>query len=204
MTIESLGRKGGPKPGDLGATPRHSRRPQPETRIVPTARPKPAPPRTPPGVGEARRAVPQPPAQRPGPQSVQEPQGTQGTQAAPQAQNLQEPQRAQGTQTAQRAQAQGPGAAQAQAQTAQTRPQAPAQAQARVSEAKPARPPEARTTGDRGPGPNLGQQKPRGRNEGKTENRGERSLYDGGSPSANRLGPAKAMRARDVSRPRDW
>ena len=33
--------------------------------------------------------------------------------------------------------------------------------------------------------------------------RGERSLYDGGSPSANRLGPAKAMRARDVSRPRD-
>lgn len=33
------------------------------------------------------------------------------------------------------------------------------------------------------------------------ETRGERSLYDGGSPSANRLGPAKAMRARDVSRP---
>jgi len=78
MTIESLGRKGGPKPGDLGAAPRHSRRPQPETRIVPTARPKPAPPRTPPGIGEARRAVPQPPAQR-----VQGAQGTQGTQGAP-------------------------------------------------------------------------------------------------------------------------
>jgi hypothetical protein len=38
----------------------------------------------------------------------------------------------------------------------------------------------------------------------RSEHRGggaDRSLYDGGSPSANRLGPAKAMRARDVSRP---
>jgi hypothetical protein len=183
MTIESLGRKGGPKPGDLGAAPRHSRRPQPETRIVPTARPKPAPPRTPPGMGEARRAVPQPPAQRPqGPQGPQGNQRNQGTQAPQTQQAQQEPQ----------------------AQAAQ------AQTQARVTEAKPARPPEAQgqsqsqTARDRGPAPNPGQQKPRGRGDGKTENRGERSLYDGGSPSANRLGPAKAMRARDVSRPRDW
>jgi len=183
MTIESLGRKGGPKPGDLGAAPRHSRRPQPETRIVPTARPKPAPPRTPPGIGEARRAVPQPPAQRV--------QGAQGTQGAPGDQR-------------------NPGSQAPQTQQAQQGPQAQAQAptQARVTEAKPARPPEARaqtqTARDRGPAPNPGQQKTRGRGDGKTENRGERSLYDGGSPSANRLGPAKAMRARDVSRPRDW
>jgi len=165
MTIESLGRKGGPKPGDLGAAPRHSRRPQPETRIVPTARPKPAPPRTPPGMAEARRAVPQGTGT-----------GTQGT----------------GTGT--------PGAQAPQRPQAQQNPQA----QARVTEAKPARPPEAQTARDRGPGQAPGQQKPRGRGDGKTESRGERSLYDGGSPSANRLGPAKAMRARDVSRPRDW
>lgn len=177
MTIESLGRNGGPKPGDLGAPPRHSRRPQPETRIVPTARPKPAPPRTPPGLGEARRAVPQPPVQRP--QGEQEEQRNQGSQAP------QTPQAQQGPQ---------------------------AQTQARVTEAKPARPPEAhsqsqsqtQTARSRGPAPNPGQQKPRGRGDGKVENRGDRSLYDGGSPSANRLGPAKAMRARDVSRPRDW
>lgn len=193
MTIESLGRKGGPKPGDVGAAPRHSRRPQPETRIVPAARPKPAPPRTSPGMGgmgEVRRAVPQPPAQRP--------------QGAPRPQEAQRPERPQGPQAAQ--------AAQRNQEQAQQVPQAQAEAQAatraRVTEAKPARPPEARmqtqTARDRGPGPNPGQQKPRGRGDGKTENRGERSLYDGGSPSANRLGPAKAMRARDVSRPRDW
>jgi hypothetical protein len=43
-----------------------------------------------------------------------------------------------------------------------------------------------------------------GNGPGERSERGfsERSLYDGGSPSANRLGPAKAMRARDVSRPR--
>lgn len=186
MTIESLGRKGGPKPGDLGAAPRHSRRPQPETRIVPTARPKPAPPRTPPGMGEARRAVPQPPAQRP--------QAAQGAQGLPGAQGAQANQRNQGSQTPQTEQG----------------PQGQAQTQARVTEAKPARPPEALSQSqspavrDRGPAPNPGQHKPRGRADGKTENRGDRSLYDGGSPSANRLGPAKAMRARDVSRPRDW
>jgi len=197
MTIESLGRKGGPKPGDLGATPRHSRRPQPETRGVPTARPKPAPPRTPPGMGEARRAVPAPPTPRD--------QGHQG----PQAQQGQQGQQGQGQGQGQ-AQGRAPGAvpaspaqmhAQAQAQ-AQAQPQP--QTQARVGDGKPARPPEAQTTRDRGPGQAPGQQKPRGRGDGKTENRGERSLYDGGSPSANRLGPAKAMRARDVSRPRDW
>ncbi|MEY9894566.1 hypothetical protein ABIA35_008132 [Catenulispora sp. MAP12-49] len=187
MTIESLGRKGGPKPGDLGANPRHSRRPQPETRIVPTARPKPAPPRTPPGMSEARRAVPQPPAQRP--QSNQPAQIAQGTQAI---------QGAQGSQGAQASQAnREPEESQAQART-----QTPTQS--RVSEAKPARPPETQSARDRTPGPTPGQPRPRGRGDGKTENRGERSLYDGGSPSANRLGPGKAMRARDVSRPRDW
>ncbi|MEY9933306.1 FtsZ-interacting cell division protein ZipA [Catenulispora sp. GP43] len=188
MTIESLGRKGGPKPGDLGANPRHSRRPQPETRIVPTARPKPAPPRTPPGMSEARRAVPQPPAQRP---QGQQPQGQR-------AQGMQ-PQGMQGAQEAQESQGQ-----QAQGQAQGQQAQAHTSTQSRVSEAKPARPPEAQNTRDRTPGPNPGQQKPRGRGDAKAENRGERSLYDGGSPSANRLGPAKAMRARDVSRPRDW
>ena len=185
MTIESLGRKGGPKPGDLGANPRHSRRPQPETRIVPTARPKPAPPRTPPGMGEARRAVPQPPVQRP-----------QGQAQGPQGQAVQ----------GQEGQGQGqPGEQSQQGQQGQQPPQAQAQTQTQSRvEAKPARPPEAQSARDRGTGPTPGQQKPRGRADGKTENRGDRSLYDGGSPSANRLGPAKAMRARDVSRPRDW
>ena len=140
MTIESLGRKGGPKPGDLGAAPRHSRRPQPETRIVPTARPKPAPPRTPPGIGEARRAVPQPPAQR-----VQGAQGTQGTQGAPGDQR-------------------NPGSQAPQTQQAQQGPQAQAPTQARVTEAKPARPPEARaqtqTARDRGPASNPASRKP--------------------------------------------
>jgi hypothetical protein len=189
MTIESLGRKGGPKPGDLGATPRHSRRPQPETRVVPSARPKPAPPRTPPGMGEARLAIPQPPTPRP--QGSQGPQGTGTTgtqgQQGPQAQrNQQGPIQGRGP---------GPGAV----------PGSPAQAQtqSRVGEGRPARPPEAQPARTQGPGQGP-TQKPRGRGDGKTENRGERSLYDGGSPSANRLGPAKAMRARDVSRPRDW
>jgi hypothetical protein len=186
MTIESLGRNGGPKPGDLGANPRHSRRPQPETRIVPTARPKPAPPRTPPGMGEARRAVPQPPAQRPQGRA----QGQTQAQAQPQAQGHQH----QEQQAPQSHQAQQ--TPQAQAAQAQTQP--------RITEAKPARPPEAPSARDRGAGQAAGQQKPRVRGDGKADNRGERSLYDGGSPSANRLGPAKAMRARDVSRPRDW
>lgn len=71
----------------------------------------------------------------------------------------------------------------------------------RANEADAAKtePPTAR---ERGQGP----MQKRGRNEGKPEGQGrggDRSLYDGGSPSANRLGPAKAMRARDVSRPRD-
>lgn len=193
MTIESLGRKGGPKPGDLGANPRHSRRPQPETRIVPSARPKPAPPRTPPGMGEARRAVPQPPAQRP-----QGPQGPQGqTQAQPQAQGQQH----QGQQAPQSHQTQPTPQAHAQAHA---QAQAQAHTQSRLTEAKPVRPRETPNARDRGAGATPGQQKPRGRGDGKADNRGERSLYDGGSPSANRLGPAKAMRARDVSRPRDW
>jgi hypothetical protein len=181
MTIESLGRKGGPKPGDVGATPRHSRRPQPETRVVPTARPKPAPPRTPPGMGDARRPVPQMPSPAPTPT----PSPTPTPMPRPQAQQPQQRQQGQ----------QGQGG-QAQAIQQQT--------QARGSEAKPARPPEVHNPQNRGPGQPPGQQKPRARGDGKTENRGERSLYDGGSPSANRLGPAKAMRARDVSRPRDW
>lgn len=181
MTIESLGRKGGPKPGDLGAAPRHSRRPQPETRVVPTARPKPGPPRTAPGLGDARRAAPQLPSPTPAPPPL----------PGPPAQQAQQGQQGQ----------QGPaGPSQAQARTQRS----PHQTQARISEAKPARPPEIHNPQNRGPGQGPGQQKPRGRGDGKTDNRGERSLYDGGSPSANRLGPAKAMRARDVSRPRDW
>jgi hypothetical protein len=59
--------------------------------------------------------------------------------------------------------------------------------------------PEAKAQGP-GPGPeSKGGEGQRSRQDP----RSERSLYDGGSPSANRLGPAKAMRARDVSRPRD-
>lgn len=143
MTIESLGRKGGPKPGEHGIAPaRHGRRPQPETRAVPTARPKPAPPRTPLGE-EARRPAPQ--------------------------------------------------------------PQPNAQAQVQAAEGNGAKTAEAQGARERGQGQAPGQR--RGRGDGKTEGQnrgGDRSLYDGGSPSANRLGPAKAMRARDVSRPRDW
>ncbi|NUR58440.1 MAG: hypothetical protein HOV87_07065, partial [Catenulispora sp.] len=66
---------------------------------------------------------------------------------------------------------------------------------------------DARTVRERTPGQSPGPMQKRGRGDGKTEGQsrsGDRSLYDGGSPSANRLGPAKAMRARDVSRPSNW
>ncbi|MFL6112021.1 MAG: hypothetical protein ACJ786_11805 [Catenulispora sp.] len=142
MTIESLGRRGGPKPGEHGvAAGRHSRPRQPETRAVPAARPKPAPPRSPLGE-ELRRAA----------------QAANGTEQA-------------------RA--------------------GSAPAESPVAEGQPG----SSSSRERGPAPRRG-----GRAEGKTEGQsrgGERSLYDGGSPSANRLGPAKAMRARDVSRPRE-
>ena len=57
---------------------------------------------------------------------------------------------------------------------------------------------------DNGTGNGTGNGSGNGNGTGERSERGfsERSLYDGGSPSANRLGPAKAMRARDVSRPR--
>ncbi|NUP51084.1 MAG: hypothetical protein HOW97_27795 [Catenulispora sp.] len=154
MTIESLGRKNGPKPGEHGlAANRHSRRPQPETRAVPTARPKPAPPRPAPG-DEARRAAPNGPQ---GPKAEGNPTRT----------------------------GQAPGSR----DRAPTPGQGPLQSQGQ---------------GQGGPG--QGPMQKRGR-DGKTEGQargGDRSLYDGGSPSANRLGPAKAMRARDVSRPSSW
>lgn len=147
MTIESLGRRGGPKPGEHGvAAGRHSRQRQPETRAVPTARPKPAPPRAPLG-DELRRAA-----------QTQTPAGSETGQAEA---------GAAGSATAGNASVEGqPGSNQ-----------------------------------ERRPAPKRG-----GQGNGKTEGQnrgGDRSLYDGGSPSANRLGPAKAMRARDVSRPRD-
>ena len=109
MTIESVGRKG-PKPTAEHGLPagRHGRRPQPDARTPQGVRPKPQPPGTAAGKGQA--------------------------QASEQAQS----------------------------------------------------------------GRPRGAEKPEGH-----EARVERSLYDGGSPSANRLGPAKAMRARDVSRPRE-
>lgn len=149
MTIESLGRRGGPKPGEHGvAAPRHSRQRQPETRAVPAARPKPAPPRSPLGE-ELRRAA--------------------------QAANGMEQARA-GSATAESPSTEGqPGSTGSTSSTGSSR--------------------------ERGPAPRRG-----GRGDGKTEGQnrgGDRSLYDGGSPSANRLGPAKAMRARDVSRPRE-
>lgn len=159
MTIESLGRKNGPKPGEHGlAANRHSRRPQPETRAVPTARPKPAPPRPIPG-DEARRGGPN------------GPQGPQGPKAE-----------VDGTRTGQ-------------AQDSRDRTPAPGQSQG------------PNQGQGQGQGPGQGPMQKRGRGDGKAEGQnrgGDRSLYDGGSPSANRLGPAKAMRARDVSRPSNW